>query len=269
MSSTRGYEVLYADEHVIVVNKDPGVLTVPDRFDPFKLNLATALRRAYEEVYVVHRLDRDTSGILVFARDRTTHKNLNAQFLDRSADKFYLAITSGTPHPREDLVDKPIGPDPRGGGRMRVDYHGGKESATAYEVVESYREQALVRLQLFTGRTHQVRVHMAAIGHPLAVDPLYGGADGLYLSKIKLRRFNLKQGTEERPLLARVSLHAYQLAFDHPSTGQRVDYTANPPKDFRSAVRQLQKWSLVEGVSARAGSDESGIETRGRASRAE
>ena len=241
----RGFELIHEDEDIIVVNKDPGTLTIPDRFDPFKLNLLGALRKTYEEVFVVHRLDRETSGIVVFARTKEAHKALNQQFQDRDADKFYLALTVGIPHPEEDLIDKPIGPDPRGGGKMRIDYHGGKESTTAYEVVERYKEHALVRLQLFTGRTHQVRVHMAATGHPLAVDPLYGGAEGLYLSKIKGKKFNLKAGTIERAILQRVSLHAYQLAFTHPTTHERVDFMAPPPKDFRSTVRQLQKWSAV------------------------
>ena len=241
----RGFELIHADDHIIVVNKAPGTLTIPDRFDPFKLNLLGALRDRYEEVFVVHRLDRDTSGIIVFARTKNAHKNLNQQFQEREADKFYLAITVGTPHPEEDLIDKPIGPDPRGGGKMRIDYHGGKDSATAYEVVERYKEHALIRLQLFTGRTHQVRVHMASVGHPLSTDAMYGGAEALYLSKIKGKRFNLKEGTIERPLLHRVSLHAYQLAFTHPGTDERVEYMAPPPKDFRSTVRQLQKWSAV------------------------
>ena len=244
------YEIVHDEERFVVINKAPGALTLPDRFDPHKPNLLAALRKAYGDALVVHRLDRDTSGIMVFAKDREAHRSLNTQFQERDAEKYYLALTRGTPHPREDLVDKPIGPDPRGGGRMRVDFHGGKESATAYETVEVYREHALVRLQLFTGRTHQVRVHMAAIGHPLAVDPLYGGEEGLYLSTIKLKKFKLKQGTVERPLLSRVSLHAYQLAFAHPATDERVEYMAAPPKDFRSAVRQLQKWSLVEAAGA-------------------
>ena len=245
----RGFEVVHEDDAYIIVNKAPGTLTIPDRFDPYKLNLLTALRDQYGDIYVVHRLDRDTSGILVFARTKEAHKNLNQQFQEREADKFYLAITTGVPHPREDLIDKPIGPDPRGGGKMRVDYHGGKESATAYQVLEVYREHALVRLQLFTGRTHQVRVHMAATGHPLAVDPMYGGEEGVYLSALKgKKKFNLKEGTIERPLLQRVSLHAYQLAFLHPESGERVQYDAAPPKDFRSTVRQLQKWTLVESL---------------------
>lgn len=242
------YEILHADDRLVVVNKRPGVLTVPDRFDPHKVNLLTTLRERGGEVFVVHRLDRETSGVLVFARDRDAHRNLNEQFRERDADKYYLALTRGTPHPRENLIDMPIGPDPRGGGRMRIDPHGGKRSATAYETIEVYREYALVRLQLFTGRTHQVRVHMAAIGHPLAVDPLYGGDEALFLSAIKRKRFNLKAGSVERPLLRRVSLHAYQLAFDHPDSGERVEYLAPPPKDFRSTVRQLQKWALAEAT---------------------
>jgi len=241
----RGFEIIHEDDEVIIVNKSPGTLTIPDRFDPFKLNLLGALRKNYEEIFVVHRLDRDTSGILCFARTKAAHKELNQQFQEREADKFYLAITTGVPHPEEDMIDKPIGPDPRGGGKMRIDYHGGKDSMTAYEVVERYRDHALIRLQLFTGRTHQVRVHMASTGHPLAVDPLYGGADGLFLSKIKGKKYNLKAGTVEQPILQRVSLHAYQLAFSHPKNGERVDFMAPPPKDFRSTVRQLQKWTAV------------------------
>ena len=236
---------MHEDAAVIVVNKEPDVLTIPDRFDPHKLNVAAGLRRAYPEMRIVHRLDRETSGILVFARSTDAHRALNQQFQDREADKFYLALCSGRPYPAEGLIDKPIGPDPRGGGRMRVDHHGGKPSATAYETLETYREHALIRLQLFTGRTHQVRVHMAALGHPLSVDPLYGGGEALYLSEIKRKGFNLKAEHRERPLLNRVSLHAYQLQFVHPATGEKVGFTADPPKDFRSAVRQLQKWSLV------------------------
>lgn len=241
--------VVYEDDRVVIVNKPPDYLTIPDRFDPYKRNLLADLRARYGEIFVVHRLDRETSGVICFARDADAHRALNGQFERREADKFYLALTTGCPSPREDVIDKPIGPDPRGGGRMRIDPREGKPSATAYETVECFRESALVRLQLFTGRTHQVRVHMASIGHPLAVDPLYGGAEGLYLSTIKRKKFNLKQGTEERPILARVSLHAYQLAFDHPGTGERVVYGADPPKDFAAAVRQLQKWSAAPAAN--------------------
>ena len=179
----------------------------------------------------------------MFARNAAAHKYLNRQFQEREADKFYLALVSGRPHPAEDYIDRPISPDPRGGGKMRIDPHGGKPSATAYETIETYKDHTLVRLQLFTGRTHQVRVHMASAGHPLSVDPMYGGAEGLYLSKVKGKKFNLKEGSIERPLLSRVSLHAYQLAFTHPRTEERLDFSALPPKDFRTAVKQLGKWS--------------------------
>lgn len=245
----QGFDIVHADDDVIVVNKAPGTLTIPDRFDPFKLNVYGKLKAKHGEgnVFVVHRLDKETSGILVFARNAAAHKYLSRQFQEREADKFYLALVTGRPYPTEDLIDRPIGPDPRGGGKMRIDPHGGKPSATAYETVETYAEHTLIRLQLFTGRTHQVRVHMASAGHPLSVDPMYGGAEALYLSKVKGKRFNLKEGDVERPILNRVSLHAYQLAFTHPTSEERVDFAALPPKDFRSTVKQLGKWSLVEG----------------------
>lgn len=244
----KSLEIIHEDDHLVVVNKAPDSLTIPDRFDPHKFNLMTELKKSFGEIYVVHRLDKETSGILVFAKTPEAHKSLNRQFQEREADKYYLALTKGMPYPSEDLIDKPIGPDPRGGGKMRIDFHGGKRSATAYEVVESYKNYSLVRLQLFTGRTHQVRVHMAGIGHPLAVDPLYGGDEAIFLSKIKLKGFNLKANEVERPLLNRVSLHAYQLSFDHPTSNERVMYMAPPPKDFRSTVRQLQKWSKTNNT---------------------
>ncbi len=240
-----GFDIVHRDPDFLIVNKDAEVLTIPDRFDPFKLNVYTKLKEEFGEIFIVHRLDRETSGILVFARNAEAHRALSMQFQERDSDKFYLALVNGRPYPAEAVIDKPIGPDPRGGNKMRIDHHGGKPSATAYETVEVYREYALIRLQLFTGRTHQVRVHMTSVGHPLAVDPVYGGGEYLYLSKIKGKRFNLKNGEAERPILNRVSLHAYQLAFDHPSSGERVDFSADPPKDFRTAVRQLQKWSAV------------------------
>ena len=243
--SKSGFEIVHEDDALLVINKEPDVLTIPDRFDPFKRNVYGALKSIYPEVFIVHRLDRETSGILVFAKTADAHRHLSRQFQERESDKFYLALVTGRPYPAEGLIDKPIGPDPGGGSKMRIDPHGGKPSATAYETVETYRDYALLRLQLFTGRTHQVRVHMASAGHPLAVDPLYKGAEGLYLSEIKGKRFNLKDGEAERPLLNRVSLHAYQLAFNHPTTDERVDFSAPPPKDFRSTVRQLQKWSTV------------------------
>lgn len=233
--------LIYEDDSILVVQKPAGMLTIPDRAGQ-NVSLLQMLQQAYGHVMTVHRLDRETSGILCFARNEAAHRHLSLQFERHTADKFYLALVEGLMHHEEGSIDKPIGEHPSIPGKMIVS-QSGKPSLTFYRVRERFDRYTLMEVQIRTGRTHQIRVHFQSIGYPLAVDALYGRRAALFLSEIKGNRY--KQGkfsAEEQPLLDRTSLHASRLRIDHPVTGARMEWTASLPKDFAALLRQMQKW---------------------------
>lgn len=234
-------QILFDDNDMVVVEKPAGMLTIPDRFDPEKENLVQILEEIYGKIWVVHRLDRETSGILCFAKNEAAHRELNLQFSERTVDKYYLALVDGRPTPPTGTIDKPIAPSPTHAGKMMIHAHG-KPALTHYKVVDTFKAFSLVEANIKTGRTHQVRVHLSAIGHPLAVDPLYGKRAVLYLSEIKLRNFRLGKSEEEKPLMSRLTLHSSRLGLLHPSTKERLEVESPLPKDFRAVLNQLNKW---------------------------
>ncbi len=235
-------DLLYEDDAVLVVNKPPHLLTIADRFGNAE-NLHQQLEHRYGRVFVVHRLDRETSGVLCFARTEEAHRHLSLQFEHHAVDKFYLALVDGVVQESEGEIDKPIGPHPSIAGKMVVGPWG-KPSLTFYRVLERFQHFTLVEALLKTGRTHQARVHLQSIGYPLVVDALYGRRPALYLSEIKGRAYKSgKFSGEERPLLERTALHAFRLRFEHPATGERVEFHADLPKDLKAVLQQLRKWS--------------------------
>jgi 23S rRNA pseudouridine1911/1915/1917 synthase len=235
------YELLYEDAAVLVVAKPAGLLTIPDRFGN-KDSLQSALERDHGKVYVVHRLDRETSGVLCFARSEAAHRHLSMQFEHHTVDKFYHVLVEGIVHHDEGEIDKPIGEHPTIPGKMIITAHG-KPSLTFYRVLERFQRYTLLEAQLKTGRTHQIRVHFQNIGYPLAVDALYGRRAAFILSEIKGKAYKTgKYSGEERPLLERTSLHASRLRFDHPVSGERLEFCAELPKDFQAVLNQLRKW---------------------------
>lgn len=235
-------ELIYEDEALLVVNKPPDLLTIPDRFDSTKPNLYHLLSMQYEEkIYVVHRIDRETSGVICFAKTEEAHKNLSQQFEGRVVEKIYLALVDGKPTPPEGTIDKPIGQHPTQAGKMTVS-RDGKTALTDYKTVEVFKAFALMEANIKTGRTHQIRVHFKFIGHPLAIDPLYGRREAFFLSEIKNRNYQLGKDQEENPLMSRATLHAARLELNHPSTGARMSFAAAPPKDFQAVLNQLRKW---------------------------
>lgn len=235
-------EILHQDDDLVVVNKPAGLLTLPDRFKPDeKPNLKTQLDQLFGKVWTVHRLDRETSGLLVFALHEESHRSLSQQFQERTVDKAYTAILDGCPAGAEGTIDRPIGPNPAKPGQMMV-VKKGKPSITHYKVLEAFRQFALTEFRIETGRTHQIRVHAAAIGHPLAVDAFYGRREALYLSEIKTRGFQLGKTREERPLLSRIALHSSRLSFVHPGHQEPLLIEAPLPKDLRAVLNQLRKW---------------------------
>lgn len=235
-------DIIYEDESLVIVNKPADLLTIPDRFDTMKPNLVGLVSEHLEgKVWVVHRLDRETSGIICLAKTEEAHKALSKQFFDRTVAKIYLAMVDGKPSPTEGTIDAPIGAHPTLAGKMTV-IRTGKKALTDYKVLEIFKAFSLVEANIHTGRTHQIRVHFKHLGHPLAVDSLYGKREAFYLSEVKNRKYQLGKEQEERPLMSRTTLHAYQLTLDHPTTGERVTFSVPLPKDFQAMVNQLQKW---------------------------
>ncbi|MEO1625413.1 MAG: RluA family pseudouridine synthase [Bacteroidota bacterium] len=238
-------DILHEDDALIIVNKPPNFLTIPDRYAHHLPNLLDFLSKRCGKVFVVHRLDRETSGIICFAKTQEAHRHLNQQFQDRKAEKHYYALLEGNVHQETGRIDKPIAAHPSRSGRMIVS-KSGKPSLTLYKVVERFRQFTLVEANIKTGRTHQIRVHFDAIGYPLAVDSVYGRRESFLLSEIKGRAYRRKDEREERPLISRSSLHARKLRLIHPDTEEWITIEADVPKDFRATLQQLRKWNVVE-----------------------
>lgn len=242
MEAPRGHvTILYCDESLVAVNKPPGMLSIPDRFQKEAPTVRAFLERKMGKVYIVHRLDKNTSGVMLLARTPEVHRALSLQFEYRRVEKIYHAVLAGILEKDELEIDFPLLPDPRRPGRM-IPSARGKEARTYLRVLRRFQVATYVECRLQTGRLHQVRVHCAAIGHPLLVDPDYGGASAFFLSSIK-RRYKLAKEEVERPLLERVPLHALALGFEHPVTGQWMRIEAPLPKDFRALLHALQKYA--------------------------
>ncbi|MEM9381518.1 MAG: RluA family pseudouridine synthase [Planctomycetota bacterium] len=224
-------EVLHEDEHVLVVVKPSGMLThaadratgqdlafvMNERFGPLPVS------RGEERPGIVHRLDRDTSGLLVLARDEPTMAALQEQFRGQSVEKDYVALVSGKPTGTF-RIDAPIGPVPGKEDRQQIDHDDGKDAITDVNAVESFQSHTLVTCRIYTGRRHQIRVHLAARGFPVVGDPLYG-----------TRRQVPLPGDEPR-----LALHAHRIAFDHPHSGERLTFEAPLPADLAQAVASLR-----------------------------
>jgi 23S rRNA pseudouridine1911/1915/1917 synthase len=221
------FTIAFQDEHVIVIDKAPGVVVHPargHREDTLAQLLAPLLAGGEaERAGIVHRLDRDTSGLLVVARSDEAHRRLQAALAARLIEREYLALVEGRPPARTGTIEAPIGRDPRVRTRMAVGGSGAREARTHFTLERALVGTTLLRLRLETGRTHQIRVHLRAIGHPVAGDPEYGTAGLLGLE----RQF----------------LHATRLAFDHPLGGERIDVGSPLPADLQDALARAERLS--------------------------
>jgi 23S rRNA pseudouridine1911/1915/1917 synthase len=217
------FRIAYEDEHLFVIDKPPGVVVHPARGHE-QGTLVQALEGRVaggpdpERPGVVHRLDRDTSGLLLLARDEETHAALQAALRAREITREYLALVEGRPPARRGTIDAALGRDRRVRTRISTDTDDPHHAVTHFETEQVLPADTLLRVTLETGRTHQIRAHLLAIGHPVAGDPEYGHA--------------------RRHGLSRQFLHAERLAFDHPETGAPIDVRAPLPEDLVRALRQ-------------------------------
>jgi 23S rRNA pseudouridine955/2504/2580 synthase/23S rRNA pseudouridine1911/1915/1917 synthase len=230
--------ILFENDSFIVLDKPSGLLSVPDR-EGREISLKSILRERCGNIFVVHRLDRDTSGVIVFAKDESTHKYLSGIFEDRKVEKIYQGIVQGTLPQPQGSIDQPIMEHPAKPGVMVINRRG-KASLTDYQVLEDLNLFSLVQFRIHTGRTHQIRVHMQALGHPIVADDLYGDGRPVFLSAIK-RSYKLSKSEEqERPILSRLALHSHTLAFTD-AAGTPHKFEAPLPKDMRALLQQLRK----------------------------
>jgi RluA family pseudouridine synthase len=233
--------IVFEDDHLIALNKPSGLLSIPDR-EGKDISLKKMLQEKYDSIFTVHRLDKDTSGLIVFAKNETTHKHLSMQFEARQTKKIYVGLVIGSPAEKEGSVDSPIMEHPGKNGLMVINRKG-KDALTDYTVLEDFGIYTWMQFRIHTGRTHQIRIHMKEIGHPIVCDELYGDGKPLLLSSIKSKFKLSKDAEEERPIMNRLALHAYQLSFTD-TNGVQKELEADLPKDLRATLQQLTKRSL-------------------------
>lgn len=226
-----GLEIIHEDRDIVVVDKPAGVAAHPSlgwegpsvTEHLAAAGIAIATSGAPERQGVVSRLDVGTSGLMVLARSERAYSVLKQAFRDKAVDKTYQALVQGHPDPFSGTIDAPIGRHPGHEWKMAI-VGGGRESVTHYETLEAHRTATLVEVRLETGRTHQIRVHFAAIGHPCCADPLYGSDPAL------ARRLGID----------RQWLHATRLAFEHPVEGSHVEFESELPRDLEHALNEVR-----------------------------
>ena len=209
-------KIIYEDQYLLVTDKPAGLSVLPDGWEKDSEYLVKTLEEQFGKIFIVHRLDKITSGVMVFARDAETHRTLNMQFESHEAIKTYHAIVEGNPKWEEKIARHPLRANVGHRHRTMVDDKNGKPSETRFRVIKRYEEATLIEAKPMSGRTHQIRVHAYALGHPLMGDILYGA--------------------QETHRVARPMLHAQTLSFIHPATNERVKFSTPHPPDFEEAL---------------------------------
>ena len=225
--------LLWEDDDFLVIDKPSGISTLSDRKD--SVHVLSVVKSRYPDASVAHRLDKDTSGVLVIAKHAEAYRFISIQFEERQVQKYYHAIVDGKPDYKDQVVDAPI--EKLGDGSVRIGRRG-KPSLTIFNTLEPFKKHTLVEARPVTGRTHQIRIHLSLLGTPITGDQTYGGKPFL-LSEIK-RGYKTGKAGEERPLMTRMALHAKKIEFQ-ALNGHPVNCEAPYPKDFKALLNQLRQ----------------------------
>lgn len=248
------YSVIYSDDSIVVLNKKSGILIAADRYNPDIPRLDLLAQKEFGKLFAVHRIDKDTSGVIVYARNPEAQRNLSIQFEQRQVLKTYHALVYGHPLWEDLHVDLPLKPDGDARHRTVPSKRFGKPSVTDFHLIGNCGPYSWIECHPKTGRTHQIRVHLAENGLSIVCDSLYSGNQKpVRLSEIK-KKWNGDE-YEERPLLSRLALHAYKIEFTHPITNETVSFTAPYPKDMEATRKQLAKIFDVDPIDSPSDSE--------------
>ena len=242
------YSVIYSDDDFIVLNKRSGILIAADRYNPDAPRLDLMAEKEFGKLYAVHRIDKDTSGLIIYAKNLEAQKGISMQFEQRKVQKIYHALVYGHPLWEDLHVDLALEPDGDARHRTVVNKKFGKPSVTDFHLIGVCGPYSWIEAKPKTGRTHQIRVHLAANNLSIVCDPLYSGNQKpVRLSEVK-RKWNGDED-EERPLLSRLALHAYKIQFEHPATHEQVTFTAPYARDMEAVRKQFAKLFDVDPVT--------------------
>lgn len=229
-------KIIYQDDNILAVNKPAGMLVIPDQHTDESKTLVGRLKKILgKKIWVVHRIDRDTTGVIIFAKNAEAHRFISMQFEAGEIKKKYFALLSGVVEQDEGVIDKPI----LVSGRDVMIDAAGKKSVTDFKVLERFKGYTFVQAEPLTGRRHQIRIHFRSLGHPLAIDAEYGSGDPLLLSSFK-RHYKIKGA--EKPLMDRLTLHAASISLILPDSGGMRTFEAAVPKDMEITLKQLRKY---------------------------
>lgn len=252
MKKNPDYTVVYSDDDMVVLNKRSGLLIAADRYDADAPRLDLEAEKEFGKLFAVHRIDKDTSGIVVYARNPESHRAISYQFEQRTVRKTYHCLVNGHPSWEQLTVTLPLLPDGDDRHRTVVNKRVGKPSKTDFMVAGSCGPYTWIKAYPHTGRTHQIRAHLQTTGFPIVCDPLYSGNQHPVLLSDFKRKWN-GDTTNERPLLNRLALHAYRIELDHPKTNVRMSFEAPYPRDMEAVRNQLSKLFGVDPLGEDAG----------------
>jgi RluA family pseudouridine synthase len=239
MCQVPAVQILFCDSALLVINKPSGLSTLPDGYDRVLPHIKSVLEQTAGSLWIVHRLDKDTSGVLLLARSANAHRSLNSQFEQHQVSKLYHALVSGNPGWEEKPINLPLKPNGDRRHRTVIDLDHGKPALTNLKVLERFGPYCLLEAIPQTGRTHQIRAHLSSEGLTIIGDTLYGDKKSTFLSALEDR--SRHELNEKIPRFTGMGLHARSLEFAHPDTGQRLKFEAPYPDWWHVALERLRR----------------------------